>query len=236
MLDLSQFASLDDALNKVEPGSRYLDVGRLLIPIGDGMPMTLTTMFWFSMITRSEGLHQAIAREIRQNNPHAVFPLIRAFAEAVVLVLYVHDHPNYIGLLTTRPDELPKNGPKRKSMQALIHHASKQAAGMKSVYAELSEATHFGAVAMWASHTIEGDEQSGLRTTWTSYPRWRDDEQAMVACAQTLELADAMESLLRAFAERHVTPAAGLGVVDSLIGVNRLRAVEPRQSVGLRTA
>lgn len=80
-LDLSQFASLEEAMVKVAPGDRYLEIGKLLIPLDDrGMPMTLMTMFWFSMITRSQGLHAAIAREISEQNPHAVFPLIRAFA------------------------------------------------------------------------------------------------------------------------------------------------------------
>jgi len=79
---------------------------------------------------------------------------------------------------------------------------------MKEVYAELSEATHFGAIAMWAAHYIEGDETSGYRTSWTSYPRWRNEEQALIACAQTLELARAAENLLRVFAARHVLPLA----------------------------
>jgi hypothetical protein len=178
----------------------------MLIPIGEGMPVTIAPMFWFSMISRTEGLHQAIAREIRAGNPHAVFPLLRAFAEAVVLVIYVLDHPKYIDLQTERARDLPKNGPKRKSMQSLIQYASKHAAGMKSVYAELSEATHFGAVAMWASHSVEGDDESGYHTSWSSGPHWRNDEQAMVACAQTLELAEGMEYFLRAFAVRHVLP------------------------------
>src|SRR5438876_6683298 len=206
MLDLSQFASLDEAMTRVEPGDRYLEVGKVLMPLGEGMPMTLATFFWFSMITRSEGLHGAIAREIREGNPHAVFPLIRAFAEAVVLVIYVIDHPKYVDVLSARPSELPKGGPKRKSIQALISYASRHATGMKDIYAELSEATHFGAIAMWASLTIEGEDESGMHTIWPSYPRWRSEDQALIACAQTLELADAMEFLLRRFCDQHVLP------------------------------
>lgn len=202
-LDLAQFASLEDAFANVEPGQRYVDVGSVLLPVSDGLPMTMPILFWFS-ISRAQGLHEAIAREIRASNPHAVFPLVRAFAEAVVLVIYVLDHPKYIDLLTERARDLPKDGPKRKSMQSVIQYASKHATGMKDVYAELSEATHFGAIAMWASHSIEGDDESGLHTSWSSHPRWRDDEQALVACAQTLELADGMEYFLREFAVRHV--------------------------------
>jgi hypothetical protein len=168
--------------------------------------MTMPILFWFSMITRAQSLHEAIVREIRAQNPHAAFPLIRAFAESVVLVIYVLDDPKYVDLLTSRPSELPKNGPKRKSIQALIQYASKHAPGMKAVYAELSEATHFGAVAMWASQTIEGEDADGYRSSWSSAPRWRNDEQAMLACAQVLELAEAMEYYMRRFAERHVLP------------------------------
>jgi hypothetical protein len=205
MLDLEQFESLDDAFEKIAPGDRYLDVGKLIMPTSrERMPLTLATLFWFSMITRSEGLHGAIAREIREGNPHAVFPLIRAFAEAVTLMIYVNDHPNYIPVLTMRASELPKGGPKRKSIQALITYASKHAPGMKAVYAELSEATHFGAVAMWASHEIVGEDEATAETSWTSYPRWGTEEQAFVACANTLELADAMEHLLTEFCNRHV--------------------------------
>jgi len=88
---------------------------------------------------------------------------------------------------------MPKDGPKRKSIQSLMQYASKHAIGIKAVYAELSEATHFGAIAMWASHSIESEDESGLQTLWTSHPRWRNDEQALIACAQTLELADGLE-------------------------------------------
>jgi hypothetical protein len=208
MLDLAQFDTLDDALEKIAPRDRYLDVAKLIMPApSERMPLTLATFFWFSMITRSEGLHGAIAREIREGNPHAVFPLIRAFAENVILMIYVNDHPRYISLLTMRPSELPKDGPRRKSIQSLINYATKHASGMKLVYAELSEATHFGAVAMWAAHDIVDEDDSIAETSWTSYPRWRSEEQALVACAHVLELADAMEILLSQFCKRHLLSA-----------------------------
>src|SRR4051812_17067858 len=44
-LDLEQFSSLEDALAKVKPGDRYLDVGAMLRPLEEGMPLTLPVMF-----------------------------------------------------------------------------------------------------------------------------------------------------------------------------------------------
>jgi hypothetical protein len=172
------------------------------MPHGPELDLTLPVLFWFSMITRSEGLHGAIAREISNQNPHGTFPLIRAFTESVLLVIYVLDHPEYVVVLTDKARNLDAKGPKRKSIQSLIAYAKSHAPGMKDVYAELSEATHFGATAMWASMVPGEDGQF----TWRSAPRWRSDEQLFIACAQTIELATAMSSLLGEFAERHVVP------------------------------
>lgn len=206
MLDLSQFTSLDDALSKIEPRDRYLEIGRPLVPVSAGMPMTMPYMFWTSMLARSQGLHEAIAREARMANAHAVFPLLRSFVEAVALVIYVLDHPDYVDVLTVRPSEIAPGGRRRKSPQALIAYASKQAPGMKDVYAELSEATHFGAIAMWASWSIAEEEEGSRRVLWSNEPRWRSEQQALIACAQTLELADAMIVYLGQFRDRHILP------------------------------
>jgi hypothetical protein len=208
LLNLDQFDSVEDAYEKVEPGGIYLEAGREVRETGLSFDFTIAAAFWFSMLARSQGLHSAIAREIRANNPHAVFPLIRAFTETVVILMYVVDHPDYISVLTSRARELPKDGPKRKSMQALISYASRQAPGLKAVYAELSEATHVGAIAIWASHSIDEREDGSARLSWTSDPRWRSNKQLFIACAQTLELAATATTLLHNFAGRHVLKLA----------------------------
>jgi hypothetical protein len=82
---------------------------------------------------------------------------------------------------------------------------------MKAIYAELSEAGHFGSIGMWASMTPT-DESGGFE--WTSYPRWRDERTALIACAQALELCNATQHLLREFADEHLRrqgPARVLG-------------------------
>lgn len=208
-LDLSQFDSLEDALDQIDPGDRYVEVGKVLVPLtNSGMPLTIPVAFWFSMISRTQGLHEAVAREIRQKNPYAVFPLLRALVEAVALVNYVVDHPAYVDVLTSRPRERKAGGQKRKSIQSLIDYMKEEAPGLKTVYAELSEATHFGAVAMWTPHAISEADEESLRTTWSSHPRWRSEEEGLIACAQLLELSDAMVFLLEEFTRRHVLPLA----------------------------
>ena len=56
---------------------------------------------------------------------------------------------------------------------------------------------------MWVSFSPEGGEDD-RDFSWTSGPRWRDDEQAFIACAQILELADGMEAFLHAFGDEHL--------------------------------
>jgi hypothetical protein len=48
---------------------------------------------------------------------------------------------------------------------------------MKLAYAEISEATHFGAVAMCGAHDIVDEDDSTAETSWTSYPRWRSENK-----------------------------------------------------------
>jgi hypothetical protein len=210
-VDLSQFTSLEDALEKVQPGDRYTGVAEPLLG-REGFALTYPVLFFFSMISRAEGLHQAIAREIESQNPHAVLPLIRALAESVTLLIYVIDHPEYVEVVAERPGKRPKGAPQRKGMEKLIQYASSHAPGLRHVYRELSEGTHFGSIAMWMSMRIEDEEPPpGMIGTfsWESAPRWRSEEQALIACATTLELADAMEAYLRRFAAIH------LGIVGS---------------------
>ena len=206
LLDLSQFGSVDEAMDKVEPGLRYTRVFSEFLD--EGMNLNVLVLFFSSMISRSVGLHSAIAREIRQSNPHAVLPLLRAFAEAVLLLMYVTDNPQYVSSLTVRARELPKDGPKRKSIQALISHAEKFAPGFKEVYADLCEGTHFGSIAMWTPHSTSDSDTPGVAAnwSWSSAPHWKNDRDALVSCAQMLELANAMEAYLTVFAKKFIVP------------------------------
>ena len=44
--------------------------------------LTLLTVSFMSALARAQGLHGAIVRETRQSNPHAVFALMRSYAQA----------------------------------------------------------------------------------------------------------------------------------------------------------
>jgi uncharacterized protein (DUF2461 family) len=92
---------------------------------------------------------------------------------------------------------------------SLIDRAVTEASQFKAVYRDLSEIAHFGHVAMWTPHSALPEEEGTKRALWTSTPRWRSEKQALIACAQTLELAEAMKRYLQGFAERHLSAPKG---------------------------
>lgn len=200
MLDLEQFASLDAALDELAASSTiYEEVPSEVL--GNEIQITLLTMFAMSMCTRLRGLHESIVREARASNPHAVFPLSRALAETLLTIAYVQDHPDYIERIMRRRGEQPKEL-KRLPISELISHITPNAPGFSRVYDELCEITHVGMLALWQPHAVVGDRE----TNWSSAPRWKNDREGLVACAQLKELSEAAAQYLRLFVQTRCSP------------------------------
>ena len=156
--------------------------------------LTVLSLFVMSADSRARGLYEGIVREVEHDNPHAVFPMLRQLAETVAMSFYVADHPTYADVLIEREKDKPSGVKRRKGIQALVSHVDKHhARQFGKFYAELSEMAHFGKVAMWTPHRVEPDTG---RMSWSSVPAWKDDRQLYVACAQLLELGDAMSQAI----------------------------------------
>lgn len=196
-LDLDQFEGLDDALVQLANSRVYEDV--LQAALGRSADLTLLTIFAMSACTRFRGLHEGVVREIAAANPHAAFPLNRAFAETVLTVAYANDHPDYVERITERRGDQPKDL-KRLPIRTLIDHITPSAPGFGPVYDELCEITHFGSLALWQPHAITGD----ATLMWGSPPRWSNGREPLIACAQLKELSAAAVIYLHNFAGRHL--------------------------------
>jgi len=88
----------------------------------------------------------------------------------------------------------------------LVADAVKHAPGFKDAHDELSDFTHFGSTAMWSPFVLAKDGES---FSWTSYPRWKNDEQALIAAALTLEVSDATHILLGNFGGKYLSGSSG---------------------------
>jgi hypothetical protein len=205
-VDLTQFESVEDAIEKVAAAGDYDEVAEHFLA-GKGIdPTALPVLFFSSMVNRCNSLHAAIAREMQAQNPHAVFPLIRAYSEGSALLIYVYDHVDYIEALVDRPRGRRGRTPSRLKVGKLVAYAVKHAPGFKHAYDELTDFTHFGSTAIWSPFVLS---DKGESFSWTSYPRWRNDEQAMIAAALTLEISDATHTLLRNFGGRYLRSSSG---------------------------
>jgi hypothetical protein len=208
---LHQFASLEDALEKIQRDRVFDDIAKSFMAkyIERDGGFTVLYAFFASAVARARGSREGIVREIGETNPHTVFPLLRQFAETVAVTFYVADHPEYANTVATHARDREQNTPSEKSSQALASFMdTKHTENFKGVWDQLCDIAHFGVSAMWVSHRIDGGDDDDLRTVeWSSAPRWRDEEQAKLACSLLLEVTDGMYGALDALGQMLVSRA-----------------------------
>lgn len=209
MLDLSGFTTREECLRRATAGcpSVYTAIAREALSDGT---LTQARLLFMAMVSRARGLHEGIVRELSNDNPHAVLPLKRAWAELIAIMLYTLRKPAYIFVLLSDPKD--RDAPKRKSFEAIFHAVREDAEQMRLVYGELSEYSHFGLLAIYNVHSIAVEDDR--TTVWTDVPRWRDERHFKAACAQAAELAEACEHALRSMGDL-VRPVADKDVVGS---------------------
>ncbi|HCF99386.1 MAG TPA: hypothetical protein DEV93_02450 [Chloroflexi bacterium] len=185
-VDVTRFTSVDDAIqqaNGVSAKFKGLAKQVILADPGNISPLPL---FLLSAIARANGLHVAAINAIETTNPHAAFPLIRAYADVVIMTLYIRDHPTYAEVVMAHPGD--PNYRRRVSVGRLMVAVKDYAPGVKTVYDELTEGTHFGSIAMWTAWTLSGERT----LNYTTAPRWRRPEtDPLVFAGWLIELGDA---------------------------------------------
>lgn len=184
LLDLAPYEDRRAALELARHGcpTTYSDLARHHMK--RSACLTPKFMLFGAIVSRVRGLHEAVLREIEVNNPHAVFPLLRAWLEVVTLAIYTVKKPAYLEFLLEGPGP---NAQAKKSFEAMFHALTEEAAQLRLVYRQLSEYSHFGPLAVWNAYSVEDGESRAV--SWTDVPRWRDERHFQIACAQAHELA-----------------------------------------------
>ena len=113
-----------------------------------------TLLFVGGAGARGLGLSQALAREGRMNG-HAVWPLLRALVDTVMVALEVPRNPDYANVVIRKPSEW-QPGQSRHSSQRLIARARSEAPGLKDLWAFLSAGDHFGALGFAQAVSSQG--------------------------------------------------------------------------------
>jgi hypothetical protein len=210
-VDVSQYASVDDALLAAATlADRFPDItARAVSEDNPAKLFGLRHMFLMSAVARAKGLHDGIVREIRADDPHTVFPLLRTYVELGGLLNYVAEKPDYVQKLMANPRDDPA-GRGRVTFQAVWSVAKRRYPGIKNAYAELSEFGHFGSSGVFASWSFDdSDPRPGTlgHVRHKLGPGWRDpDRDPKLAAAWLVEANDMVLREATRFLEAHVLP------------------------------
>ena len=175
-VDTSQFESLSDALEKTHPRStpEEAEIPQLVLQ---------------SILVRMNGLHQGIHRELTLDNPFGVWPLMRAFFELEVAMLYVSRYPHLITAFTVGPSAKKRGDIPLPSMQKMLHSVRDEIETGAEAYREFCDMAHTGSLATWSAFNVSRDDDDTLNVSWSSQPRFRDG-QALIAAAQLKQLSE----------------------------------------------
>ncbi|HET6311485.1 MAG TPA: hypothetical protein VFH00_10850 [Candidatus Nitrosotalea sp.] len=195
-VDLSQFASVEDAIEKARASfAGFVPLAKRIMA-EDQKRLQLPAIFMLSAIARGTGLCLGVVEAVKAENPHVAFPLLRSYADVVMVVLYVRIRPAYLVTVMKGPRNLPPGTPGRKGSQAMINAVGKVAPGFKAAWGELSDITHFGSLAIWNSWQLkEGPTKLGS-VNFATYPRWKNPSDPLLACGWLIELSGALSETL----------------------------------------
>jgi hypothetical protein len=210
-VDLSQYASVDEALSaaaEIAEHFRHLSV-RAVTEDNPGKLVGKGHIFLTSALARAKGLHDGIVREIRADDTHTTFPLLRTYVELGGLLAYVTEKPAYLDRLMANPRDSPV-GRRRVSFEAVWSVARRRYPGIKMAYTELSEFGHFGSFGVWASWSFDDSDPEPGTLGLLSHkfgPGWRDEDRDPKLAAAWLVEADQMAFReATRFLEAHILP------------------------------
>ncbi len=173
---------------------QILILARTVFPPDGG---TFAHIVILGFVARAQSLHDAVIASVQANNPQAAFTLLRAYAEQCAAILYMTDNPE-----KSKPLEGGEGyGP---SIGVITNYAqnSKRMPNFREVYHRLSQYAHPSAAGHFASVQVGSDDSF----SWQSAPRFKRDEDKLIAYGWCIDFARAINTFGFEFAE-----ARGLG-------------------------
>jgi hypothetical protein len=171
-----------------------------VVAAGDRMD-PFVALYAASAGARAKGLHGAIMREMGRDNPHAVYALIGALVDLVLVTMEVRRNPSYAEVVAHDPAS-SAIGRKRKSPQAPVSAAIREVPDMKDAWALLSEmGRHFGWAAFKTPMVIQ-DLPSSRTVTVNTGPGWNDPAMKGSSLRHLADLTDSMAGMLMEMSER----------------------------------
>jgi hypothetical protein len=197
---LARYGVVDEASGRqrAEQAREYLLlVARSVIQEG---AFTMDHLIVAGMVARAQSLHEAALTAINSDNPHAAFTLLRAYIEQCAAALYLTDHPDKAERLW---NDLDGHG---VPIGRITSHADRSGrfGQFRRVYDQLSKYAHPSSISHFAGMRVGEDRQLTFKTA----PRFKRDEEKLVAYAWLIEFAHIAHVFMFEFAE-----SRGLGKI-----------------------
>lgn len=190
------FASLDSAFLQAQIAMAAIDEVLTPVPARAAELDKMTALYVMSAGGRAKGLHVAIVREAGWDNPHAVFVLLRALVDLLMVTMEVRRNPDYVNVIANEPAKSAM-GRRRKSSQALIAAGVKEVPDLKFAWDLLSDmGAQFGRATFQTALKIEHTEEVVTITASTG-SGWSDPEMKLSSIRHTCELTRSIAGMLR---------------------------------------
>lgn len=178
---LVQYGVTDEASGRgnAEQAREYLlTVASSVIQEG---AFTMDHLIVAGMVARAQSFHDATLDAINSDNPHAAFTLLRAYIEQCAAALYLTDHPDKAERLW---NDLEGRG---VPIGRITSHADRSGRfkHFRRVYDQLSKYAHPSSVSHFAGMRMG----EGNHFTFQTAPRFKRDEEKLVAYAWLIEFA-----------------------------------------------
>lgn len=197
---LGKYCVTDEASGRKrakEARENLLIVARSVLQEG---AFTMDHLIVAGMAARTQSLHEAALSTIDSNNPHAAFTLLRAYIEQCAAALYLTDHPDKAERLWNDQDG------RGVPIGRITNHADRSGRfkEFRRLYDQLSKYAHPSS----ASHFANFRAGEGGEFTFQTAPRFKRDEEKLVAYAWLIEFSHIAHVFLFKFAE-----SRGLGKI-----------------------
>lgn len=162
--------------------------------------ITMDHLIVAGMVARAQSLHEAALDAINSDNPHAAFTLLRAYIEQCAAALYLTDHPDKAERLW---NDLEGHG---VPIGRITNYADRSGRFryFRRVYDQLSKYAHPSSISHFAGMRIA----EGNHFTFQTAPRFKRDDEKLVAYAWLIEFAYITHVFLFEYAE-----SRGLGKI-----------------------
>jgi hypothetical protein len=199
-LDITRFTDRETCLNLADNNysQNYKNIAEKFSASSGWYPANRVLAFF---VARLRGVHEAVVREIAENNPHSVFALLRVYFETMLSLIYCCENEEYVNTLSgTLEAEL-----NYLDTGKLMEKVSIPTEHLIAVYHDFSRMSHPKPDAVMSVFVKKEDPSGALFLEWFNATNWIGEKDFENSCASINEMSSAVFGYLEEFAEKYIS-------------------------------